>query len=260
MRARTSSAGVMFRVGALVVIVALIILIPATRSIAKSGFNAVLRTLVMVSNTIRPGSVDRTNEENERLRSANAELLKQVETLKTAVQASASLERIDAFLNSAGRRGIAGAVIAYSDDPSIKTFTISIGEKNGVAVGMAVVSDSGVMIGKVIAVRESTAIVRDIRDTQSTILARVENETRSQGVVRGQRGIGLTMSFIPRDDRLESAMVVTTSGTEALIPPNIPIGTITRFTTQPGDVFQTIDLLSPIKFADITAVAVVFSS
>jgi len=260
MRSRTSSAGVVFRVALVGIFLMLLIGIPASQTWLLQGMSTTMKTIIGWSSVIRPGTSDDAMEENERLRHANADLLRQVEVLKTAMQASDSLKRIDTFLNGTGRRGIAGAVIGYSDDPSIKTFTISIGQQSGVAVGMAVVSDSGVMVGKIIAVRDTTAVVRDIRDSQSTILARIENEPRSQGVLRGQRGIGLTMSFIPRDDRLEEAMVVTTSGTEALIPPNIPIGTITRFITQPGDVFQTIDILSPIKFSDITAVAVVFTS
>jgi rod shape-determining protein MreC len=196
-------------------------------------------------------------KENEGLRKINTELLKQVETLKSGLAAAESLEKIQAFLQSSKLQGLTAAIIGYSDDPAIKTFTISLGAKDNIQPGMAVVSDSGTMVGKVIATSNNSAVVREIRDSQSTVLARVENDNKSQGVVKGQRGIALRMTFIPKDDPITTGQIISTSGTESKIPPGIPMGAISSLATRPGDVFQTAEIFNPIRVATLNAVAVI---
>ena len=222
--------------------------IPAVQRAIQQGYRIVgnsIQHLTVISHII-PISGDLTKE-NADLRRTNALLTTQVNTLKAGLEAAGSLDRIQSFLTTTKRQGVAASIIGYSDDPGIKTFSISVGVSDGIQVGMAVVSDTGFLVGKIIAVRDQVSVVRDIRDSQSSVLTRVDNPQKSQGVLRGQRGITLRMSFIPKDDPITSGDVISTSGAEPLIPPGIPIGTISDLDTRAGDVFQTANVFCPIR-------------
>ncbi len=248
-------------IGAVVVgLIGVGLAVPAVRGLLQRGFATTAEYIQRFGTAVRLTADSRDVErDNQELRRTNETLIQQVATLKSGLEAAGSLSAIQQFLSSTRRQGTPAAIVAYSDDPSIRTFTISIGQRDGVAVGMAVVSANGTVVGRVISVHDSLSTVRDIRDTQSSILAVVENEKKSPGVLRGQKGITLRMTFIPKDDVVTSGEVVVTSGTEAGVPPGLVIGTIQVQETRPGDVFQTVTILNPVNVSEITAVAVIRS-
>lgn len=229
---------------------------PVTRNTAVSGVRQGLTWLQQAAPWMRSDQLSGQIDIDE-LRRVNEALTRQVSSLRAGLEAAESLRDIQNFLTTTNRQGTAAAVIGYSDDPAVKTFVISAGSDRGISPGMAVVSDSGFFLGKVVSVRDRVATVRELRDSQATILARVENEPKSQGVVRGQRAIALRMTFLPKDDPVVVGDVVSTSGTEPLIPPGLPIGTVSDLTTRPGDVFQTVSVFNPIRLSEISAVAVI---
>ncbi len=219
-----------------------------------STAEVVQRVGVAVRLTADSRDVERENQE---LRKTNELLMAQVATLKSGLEASESLQAIQQFLSSTRRQGLSAAIVGYSDDPSIRTFSISRGARDGIREGMAVVSSNGTVVGKVISVHEEISTVRDIRDTQSSLLVTIDNDRKSPGVMRGQKGITLRMTFTPKDDTVVVGQIVRTAGTEAGIPPGLVVGVVQSNETRAGDVFQTVTVSNPVNTSEITAVAVI---
>jgi cell shape-determining protein MreC len=91
-------------------------------------------------------------------------------------------------------------------------------------------------------------------------LARISNASKSPGIVRGQKGITLEMEYIPRDDEVNNSDVVTTSGAEPGIPPDLVIGTVDSVASKPGDLFQSASIFSPIRVGTLSVVAVLLGT
>lgn len=162
-----------------------------------------------------------------------------------------------AFQQTVNRRIVSATVITSSPDPGIQSIVINRGSDDGLRLGQAAVSSSGVVIGKIVAVHQTTSVILLLIDGQSVISGRVINDARSPGAVRGERGLALNMSFIPKHDQLMSGQSVVTSGSEASIPPDLLIGTVSTIHQRVGDLFQDIVVTPAADFQGLQVIGVV---
>ena len=117
-------------------------------------------------------------------------------------------------------------VIANADPNSLlRTIVIDRGARDGIAVGMPVVTRQG-FVGRIMNVTANAARVLLITDPTSAISGRLQT-TRAEGTVIGELSGNLNMTFIPLSASVQEGDLVITSGLGGNLPPDIVIGQIT---------------------------------
>jgi rod shape-determining protein MreC len=135
-------------------------------------------------------------------------------------------ELLDYTSTTQNQEYITANVIANADPNSLlRTIVIDRGARDGIAVGMPVVTKQG-LVGRVYNVSANAARILLIIDPTSSISARLQT-TRAEGSVVGQLSGDLNMTFIPLDATVQQGDLVITSGLGGNLPPDIVIGQIT---------------------------------
>ncbi len=151
---------------------------------------------------------------------------------------------------------LAADVILLADPNSLlRTIVINRGARDGVAVGMPVVTRQG-LVGRVMAVTANAARVLLITDPSSAVSGRLQT-TRAQGSVVGQLGGTLRMTFIPLDADVREGDLVITSGLGGNFPPDIVIGQVTSRRQFSFQGFQEAEVRSLNNFDTLEIVLVI---
>lgn len=204
-----------------------------------------------------PENVSQLKRERDTLRAQLVSVSQELSATRLELETSQTLDILNAFLAEQSLRTITASVIAYSPDPGIESIVIQRGTDHGISDGLAVMTDRGIVVGKVIRTDSTTAVVRLLSDSQSRLLGKVQNQSQSRGLVVGQRGLSLTMEFLPHQDAIEPGQTVVTSGLEPKIPPDLLMATVERVNRKSGELFQTAQLQSPVDYLRLRVVAVV---
>ncbi|MBO6793105.1 MAG: rod shape-determining protein MreC [Balneolaceae bacterium] len=124
------------------------------------------------------------------------------------------------------------------------TFTVNAGSKQGVEVGMPVITSDG-LVGKVIITASNYSQVMPYFNNLFRVSARIQ-QTQSMGIVSwpGDNMSELVMDFVPKTIPVDSGFVVETSGFGNEFPGGIPIGTVLYTEEEEGKDTQKI-YLSP---------------
>ncbi|MFH0852880.1 MAG: rod shape-determining protein MreC [bacterium] len=194
--------------------------------------------------------------ENDRLTTENILLLKELTQARFQLDDAITGMNQAEYLEEFNYQYRTARVVGLSNDPASRVLIINQGDKNGLAQGQAVVSEQGVIIGKIIEVYANTAQVLLLTDRRSKISAIVQNNTFSPGLVEGERGLSLTMTMIPQDEKVETDQLIATSGFEMLIPRGLIIGKLGEVSSTDIDLFKTanVELLQPIDKIQIVSV------
>ena len=148
-------------------------------------------------------------------------------------------------------------VIGRNADNTQNSLIIGKGTKHGMQVGQPVVSANGFLIGKINKVGKNSSIILLINDDLSKVAAKIQNQSKTIGLVEGEFGLGIMMNLIPQTEMVREEDVVVTSGLEKGVPANIVIGMIDSVTKEPEELFQTASIHSIIDFGKITLVNVI---
>jgi rod shape-determining protein MreC len=124
-------------------------------------------------------------------------------------------------------------IIARDASTWYSTVTIDRGSEEGMEPDMPVLTEEG-LVGKTTAtISEHTCVVVLISDEGCRVAANVEN-TREQGIVRGERSSSgsmplITLNFLSKQANLQSGQRVLTSGVGGVFPAGILIGAVKEF-------------------------------
>ncbi len=152
-----------------------------------------------------------------------------------------------------GQEFVTAEVIAVQQDV-LRTITINRGARDGISVGMPVVTELG-LVGRVIGVQANASRVLLITDPGSAVSARLQT-TRAEGTVRGQISGNLEMTFIPLGEQVQNGDLVITSGLGGNLPPDLLIGQVTS--SRAGEsVYQTAQIRSLVNFDTLEFVLVI---
>lgn len=154
------------------------------------------------------------------------------------------------------QRTLTADVIGYDANSVLRTIIINRGTRDGVAVGMPVVTEQG-LVGRVIASQSNAAQVLLVNDVSSAVNARLQT-TRAQGTVRGQDSGNLLLTFIPLGQQIQVGDLVITSGLGGNFPSDITIGQVTSI-SRTADLYQEAQVRSLIDFNTLEVVLVVTS-
>ena len=246
-----------------IAIVIIVILLPTPiRSGTLTGVGYIGRPFVAAGQWLRHQfsfgqGADDLRQENARLQQQVTTLSLRLSESQQKLELDADIRAITSAIQPLRRQTVTAPVVTINPEPGVQSVVIQAGQDQGVRAGLAVIGTEGVMIGKVQKVLDTTSVVLLLTDTQVPVAARLQNEAQSPGLIRGERGLSLTMQFIPKNDQVQVGQTVVTAGTEANIPPDILIGTVERSSSRAGDIFQTAIISSPVQFNRIKAVAVI---
>jgi rod shape-determining protein MreC len=146
-------------------------------------------------------------------------------------------------------------VIGVDVGGGLRTIAINRGTRDGVAVGMPVVTGQG-LVGRVIQVSASAARVMLVVEPTSAVSARLQT-TRVEGSVVGQASGNLLMELIPLDAAVREGDLARTSGLGGSFPPDIVIGQVTSVRPSERGLYQEAQVRSLINFDTLEFVLVV---
>jgi rod shape-determining protein MreC len=130
------------------------------------------------------------------------------------------------------------SVIGRDDTPYVQAITIDRGASEGIRQDAVVVTHKG-LVGRVERVNPTSAKVRLINDLNSSVGVRLQTETRTTGVLRGQsQGNSLVIAYIRQDDPITQGDTVLTSGQGEVFPEGLVVGKVTRVERKDADPFQ----------------------
>lgn len=176
--------------------------------------------------------------ENVRLREYEAEVV-QLRGLMGFVEANPTW----AFLGAdvVGRSSCTnipcGDVVGQEPNPYLYYITINVGQADGVAVGMPVVTGGAVLVGRVAETGLRTSQVQLITDPGSHVAA-ILQQSRATGLVVGQPDGSLRMLYIPQEDTVQVGDVVLTSGLGGAFPRGLVLGQVAQVVRQDFALFQ----------------------
>jgi len=228
--------------------------------------------------------------ENEALQKA---LVRYQAELVQLREISADYSRIAALLNYrdrttiASRQYVTAAAIGRDTTGLLHTITIDHGQRDGLAVGMPVVTDLG-LVGRITAINASSAQILLLTDTSSYVNARLQDALNSQangqakpgttptalsvvgaanpigvanalveGTVVGTAGGDLTMTFITVGAPINPGDLAVTSGLGGNFPPGLAIGQVIASRLDDSQLFQQAQLRSLIDFTRLQTVLVI---
>lgn len=195
---------------------------------------------------------ERNAELEEALARAQAELVELREIASDATRLSELLDYVSAVQN---QETLTAEVIGYDQNNLLRTIIINKGARDGVAIGMPVVTRQG-LVGRIIDVTALAARVLLITDPSSSVSARLQI-SRAQGIVQGRLTGSLRMGLIPLGATIEVGDVVLTSGLGGNFPPDIVIGQVTSVRQFEFELNQETEVRSLVNFDTLEFVLVI---
>jgi rod shape-determining protein MreC len=184
------------------------------------------------------GQVDAMTVENVRLREFEAEAI-QLRTMLdfTARNPTWAFMGADVVGRAACAAAPCGEVVGQEPNPYLSYFTINAGARDGVAVGMPVLTGGAVLVGRTAEVGPHTAKVQLLSDNASAVAAMLQ-QSRATGLVVGQPDGTLRIKYIPQEDEVQVGDVVLTSGLGAMLPRGLFIGQVAEVEQSDSALFQ----------------------
>lgn len=149
-----------------------------------------------------------------------------------------------------------GTLVGQDTNPYLKYAIINTGARQGVAVGMPVVTSGAALIGRIARVSPNLAYVQLINDPQSQIAALLQ-ETRITGMVIGTVEGGLEMIDILPDEEVAGGETIITSASGGLLPRGLILGQVESVSYLESDLFQRAVIRPAIDFRRLETVLVI---
>ncbi len=150
---------------------------------------------------------------------------------------------------------VAATVIGRDSTGLLRSITIDRGTRDGILVGMPVVTELG-LVGRVYRVAATNAQIQLITDVNSYINARLQT-TRAEGSIQGTASAGLRLIFVPLTDEIKEGDSVVTSGIGGNFPRGIVIGQVTSSRLDDSRLFQEASVRSLIDFNRLEIVLII---
>ncbi len=231
-----------------VVLVAVLFMVPGPlRGLEKVGSFLLAPFQMGVSGTVDEAATFVSTIQRVRdLASENADYKDELQQLQSELVRMRELEvenrDLRNLLSMKERTGpgalIPVSVIARDDTPYVQAITIDHGGNDGVKQDAVVITHQG-LVGHVERVNPTSSKVRLINDLNSSVPVRLQAESRTTGLLRGQsQGNLMVIAYIPQTDVVTQADVVLTSGLGEMYPEGLVVGKVARVERKDADPFQ----------------------
>jgi rod shape-determining protein MreC len=171
-------------------------------------------------------------------------------------------DRLAALVNynrssPADREYVTCDVIGTDTVGFVSAIQINCGRRDGVNKLDPVVTELG-LVGRVVQVSATGAEVQLVSDPASKVNARLQT-TREDGVVFGQLGGDLLMSYIPIDAQVQEGDRVMTNGLGQMLPENLLVGQVLSVSLSENELYQEARVRSLVDFNRLEIVQVVIN-
>lgn len=190
--------------------------------------------------------------ENESLRRKNSELILEISKLRDFGILNSQLKNLLSLRDTLHYKLYPGTIVSKTFASSQSTFTINIGYKDSVKVGMPVLNGDG-FIGLVHSVAEDYSIIRNLHNSNLKVIVKDER-SRFQGILRWN-GSYLTVTNLPKTADINVGDRVVTSELSSLVSIPIPVGIVKEVLNPEKGYFNDL-IIEP--FADMYGVEYVF--
>ncbi len=191
-------------------------------------------------------------DENERLRSTNAELMLQLSKLRKDALLIDELKNSLALKDTSKVQLISSRVISRFSNSSQETATINSGKKSGVEIGMPVISDKG-LVGIVFSVSDDFAIVKTLRNNSLNLTVKAER-TGEHGILKWKSN-NLRIINVPKTYQIKKGDRIVISELSSIVPVVVPVGVANSMENLETGIFNEI-VVQP--FVDFNKVEYVF--
>ena len=195
------------------------------------------------------------------LAAENAELRRQLErdeadlvALREQGMADAQARALIAAVGAEAGQFVTAAVVARDPAPGRDVLLINRGEREGVRPGQPVLGAGATLVGVVAQVEGGRARVRLLTDRDSAITAIVQ-ASRTPASLAGT-GRGMRLELVAHGAPVAAGDVVLSSALGGLLPPGLLAGKVTRVTSAPQDLVETIEVEPLSDFARLEQVLV----
>ncbi len=234
----------------------------------ERGVSTLIERLGGLGQTAR--DVQQLQQQVEELQQANATLIQENFRLREFKAENEELRRKLNFVQDNPTYSYVGAdiveygcgifpcatVVGKDTNPYLQYIIINVGSRDGVAVGMPVVTSGAAMVGRIARVSRNLAYVQLINNPQSQVAAMLQ-ESRISGVLVGTAEGGLNMIDILPDEKVEGGETVITSAVGGLLPRGLILGQIESVTYLESDLFQRAVVRPAIDFRRLETVLVI---
>ena len=197
-------------------------------------------------------------ERNAALEEAQADLTAElVELREIANDYERLAEMLDYTSTAASQEFVAANVISNDQTGLRRSITIDRGTRDGIAIGMPVVTAQG-LVGRVLEISANASRILLVTDRDSAVSSRLQT-TRVQGSLRGQLSGNLRLTLVPPGDTVVVGDLVLTSGLGGNFPPDIVIGQVASTRQFQFELFQEAEIISFNNFDELEVVLVMTS-
>ena len=138
-------------------------------------------------------------------------------------------------------------------DVSQDTILINLGSKDGVKVGLPVITQQKTLVGKISQVYENFSEVMLVSNKKSSFDAKIlapyqtegfgaGSDTETYGIVKGKGNFKLYLDLIPKEKELKDGDQLVTSALGGIFPPGLLIGEVKEVKKSDVELFQKAEI------------------
>jgi rod shape-determining protein MreC len=180
------------------------------------------------------------SRENKALQSRSIELAAEVGRLRRARAENDELRKLLGIRPRAGWNLLATEVVGKTSSAQRNMMTLDRGSNDGVAVGMAVITDAG-LVGRIYAVSPGFSSVELLFNQSFRTAAKIAR-TRVEGIIGYEEGPVLRMFNVPKALDVQIGDLVVTSEYSTFFPAEVPVGTIIKLESEPNSLFRRVTI------------------
>ncbi|MCE2490513.1 MAG: rod shape-determining protein MreC [Anaerolineae bacterium] len=210
-------------------------------------------TLTLTGGVSDLAQLQSLQQRNAALEDALADLTSELVELREIARDYERLaEMLDYAGTAANQEFVTADVISNHQSGLRRSITISRGTRDGIAVGMPVVTAQG-LVGRVLEISANASRILLVTDRDSAVSARLQG-TRVQGSLRGQLSGSLRLTLVPPGESIVVGDLVLTSGLGGNFPPDIIIGQVASSRQFQFELFQEAEIISFNNFDELEVV------
>jgi len=196
-----------------------------------------------------------TAKENESLRSQMVALELERAGLNQQLVELKLLREEQDFLARRSLTGVPTRVIGRSQ-VNAQRLLVDVGSQAGVQSGAPALAAGGVLVGVVEDVEDSTSSIRLLTADSTNVAVRVRDQSGPPGVIVGERGVGMRLTLVPQNEKLETNLAVITADANPRIPSGILVGKVSTIDVAPGALFQSAAVLPAVPYDRLSVLTI----
>ena len=134
---------------------------------------------------------------------------------------------------------------------------INKGSNDGLRLNLGLINEEGVVVGKIIDLKPATAKICLTTSPGCQLAASLQNQNKTLGIVEGDLGLTIKMSYIPQLEKINVNDIVITSGLGGDIPRGLVIGKVQSVRNESNEIWQSATIEPLVNMDNLTVLAVI---